>query len=410
MDEQEKALISKHFIESLTQVPVVICPARISDIEAGIKQYFPDFLKNSFPFFMTENLVESLEPLILYHITDFVSLNFNLFLYGEEGPGSPVVFIAGPYLTRQADTDFCERILQENGQNLSLLMPFRQFCLSLPVVGNSHILEAVRTALKVVTGHPGEVPYRHYQPQASYGREISNRYPEGVEEATMELLEHRYHYEKLLLQEVAEGNQDTALKYYRQFSMESRSIVRTEDPVRTFKNLSFSLNTMLRKSAETAGIHPVYLDVISSNFAMLIENSNDLKELEEFRFQMISAYCRFVRKQRLDQYSPLVRKAITYIRLHLADQLSLGRIAGGIKVSPSYLSRLFNREVGESVSNYITKARVEKAAELLSFSRMTIQNTAFYVGFNDFNYFSRCFKKYKNMTPTEYRDSGAIGS
>ena len=289
-------------------------------------------------------------------------------------------------------------------------MPLRQFCLALPVIGNSHMLEAARTALKVVTGHTEDVPYRHYQPQASYSREVSNRSPEGVDDATMELLEHRYHMENLLLQEVAEGNQDMALKYYRQFSMDSNSIVRTEDPIRTFKNLSFSLNTMLRKSAETAGIHPVHLDVISSNFAMLIENSNDLKELKEFRFQMISAYCRFVRKQRLDQYSPLVRKAITYIRLHLADQLSLGRIAEGIKVSPSYLSRLFNREVEESLSNYITKARVEKAAELLSFSRMSIQNTAFYVGFNDLNYFSRCFKKYKNVTPTEYRDTSAIGS
>nr|WP_289706359.1 AraC family transcriptional regulator [Enterocloster clostridioformis] len=148
---------------------------------------------------------------------------------------------------------------------------------------------------------------------------------------------------------------------------------------------------MLRKSAETAGIHPVYLDIISSNFAMLIENANTMREAQECKSQMISAYCRFVRKNRLDQYSPLVR------------------IAKGIRVSPSYLSRLFNRETGDSISNYITKARVEKAAGLLSFSGMSIQNIAFYVGFGDLNYFSRCFKKYKRMTPTEYRASSSIG-
>nr|WP_236946239.1 hypothetical protein [Enterocloster clostridioformis] len=87
---------------------------------------------------------------------------------------------------------------------------------------------------------------------------------------------------------------------------------------------------MLRKSAETAGIHPVYLDIISYNFAMLIENANTMREAQECKSQMISAYCRFVRKNRLDQYSPLVR------------------IAKGIRVSPSYLSRLFNRETGDS--------------------------------------------------------------
>ena len=406
MNEQEKAVISKQFIETLLQVPVTLCRASIDEIEVSIKQHFPDFLKENFPFFITEPMVQSFEPLALYHITDFISLNFNLFLYGD---GSRAL-IAGPYLTCQADSGFCEQVLQDNGRNMSLLVPFHQFCLSLPVVGNSHILEAMRTAIRVVTGYEGETLYRHYEPQAKYSREISTLSPQGVDEATMELLEHRYYYEKLLLQEVAQGNQDLALRYYRQFSMDSRSIVRTEDPVRTSKNLSFSLNTMLRKSVETAGIHPVYLDIISSNFAMLIENSNNLKELEEFKSQMISVYCRFVQKNRLDQYSPLIRKAVTYIRIHLADQLTLKQIAAGIRVSPSYLSRLFNQEVHESISNYITRARVEKAAELLSFSRMSVQNIAFYVGFGDLNYFSRCFKKYKKKTPTEYRASSTIGA
>ena len=271
------------------------------------------------------------------------------------------------------------------------------------------MLEVMRTAMRVITGTDREIPYLHYEPQRHYTQEISNLSAEGVDEASMELLEHRYYYEKLLLQEVAQGSQDLALKYYRQFSQESRSIVRTEDPLRTAKNLGFSLNTMLRKSAETTGIHPVYLDIISSNFAMLIENANSIREAEECKYQMISAYCRFVRKNRLDQYSPLVRKAVTYIRIHLADQLTLAGIAKGIRVSPSYLSRLFNRETGDSVSNFITKARVEKAAGLLSFSGMSIQNIAFYVGFGDLNYFSRCFKKYKKMTPTEYRASSSIG-
>ena len=117
-----------------------------------------------------------------------------------------------------------------------------------------------------------------------------------------------------------------------------------------------------------------------------------------------------MRTERLDQYSPLVRRAVTYIRLHLAEPLTLRQIAEGIRVSPSYLSRLFNQEVHESISNYITRARIDKAAELLSFSRMSVQNIAFYVGFGDLNYFSRCFKKHKKKTPTQYRASSAIGA
>lgn len=411
MDRQEKALISGKFIETILQIPVTTCAADLGAIEPALRQYIPDFLKNSVPFFMTQSMVQSFEPDVLYHITDFIHFNFTMFLYKDETDERPdKLLIAGPYLTHQPDTAFCEQVLQENGLTMSLLMPYCQYCLTLPIVSTSTVLDASRTALNVVTGCLADIPYRHYQPQIHYGQELSNLSPEGADEAAMELLEHRYRYEKLMLQEVAEGNQNMALTYYRQFFLDSRSIVRTEDPIRTAKNLGFSLNTMLRKSAETAGIHPVYLDVISSNFAMLIENSNRLEELDEFKYQMISAYCRFVQKHRLSQYSPLVRKAVTYIRIHLADSLSLSQIADGIKVSPSYLSRIFNQEMQESISNYVMQARIDKAAELLAFSPMPVQNIAAYVGFSDLNYFSRCFKKIKKMTPTAYRTSSTIGA
>lgn len=406
MEEREKALISGQFIETLLQVPVSICPNRIQEIETCMRSYLPDFLKDSIPPFITEPMIRSFEPQTLYHITDFLNFHFNLFLY----EGRSRLFITGPYLTEQPDTFFCEKILQANGWNLSMLVPFHQYCLSLPVITNSRMLEASRTALKTVTGFTFDVSYRHYQPQEGHNREVSNLSPEGVDEASRELLEQRYYYEKLMLQEVAQGNQDMSLRYFQQFSSYSQSIVRTEDPVRTAKNLSFSLNTMLRKSVETAGIHPVYLDIISSNFAMLIENSNRLGEVREIQFQMISVYCRYVQKLRLDQYSPLIQKAVTYIRLHLADRLTLGQIAAGIQVSTSYLSRQFNKEMGDSISNYITKARIDKASELLTFSGMSIQNISAYVGFSDLNYFSRCFRQYKGMSPTTWRNTSAIGS
>lgn len=408
LEEHERAGLAGQFIEALLQVPVLCCRAGAGELEAGFKRFLPDFMKNSFPFFLSREMLESLEPSVIYHMTDFAGLNFQMFLYeGERGEQSAEAaafhaFVAGPYLAVKPDEPYCERILQENGQSLSLMVPFRQFCLGLPIVSTSVMIGAMRTAVKAVTGEEGDVLYRHYEPREK--KEQSPLYQSGGEEAVMELLEERYRYEKLMLQEVRQGNTDKALHYYRQFSRASRSIVRTEDPIRTSKNLGFSLNTMLRKSAELAGIHPVYLDIISSNFALLIENAYRMEEVEDIKFHMIGAYCRFVRTERLDQYSPLVRRAVTYIRLHLAEPLTLKQIAEGIRVSPSYLSRTFNREIGESVSNYIAGARVEKAAELLKFTGLPVQNIAAYVGFANLNYFSRCFRLHKGMTPTQYRN------
>ena len=91
MEEHEKALISRQFIEVMLKVPVILCPGRIEAIETSIKEYFPDFIKNSFPFFITRSMVESLQTGTLYHITDFINLHFNLFLYaGGLSFSSPV--------------------------------------------------------------------------------------------------------------------------------------------------------------------------------------------------------------------------------------------------------------------------------------------------------------------------------
>lgn len=95
MEEHEKALISRQFIEVMLKVPVILCPGRIEAIETSIKEYFPDFIKNSFPFFITRSMAESLQTGTLYHITDFINLHFNLFLYG----GGTQLLIAGPYLS-----------------------------------------------------------------------------------------------------------------------------------------------------------------------------------------------------------------------------------------------------------------------------------------------------------------------
>ena len=142
LEAHERAGLAGQFIEALLQVPVLCCRAGAGELEAGIKRFLPDFMTNSFPFFLSREMMESLEPSVIYHMTDFAGLNFQMFLYGE-GEGEPApsasfyALVAGPYLAVKPDEPFCERILQENGQSLSLMVPFRQFCLGLPIVSTS---------------------------------------------------------------------------------------------------------------------------------------------------------------------------------------------------------------------------------------------------------------------------------
>lgn len=118
MEEREKALLSGQFIETLLQVPVSACPNRLKEIEECLRSYLPNFLKDSIPSFITESMARSFEPQTLYHITDFLQLHYNLFLY----EGRSKLFITGPYLTSQPDASFCEEVLQANGWSSAITM------------------------------------------------------------------------------------------------------------------------------------------------------------------------------------------------------------------------------------------------------------------------------------------------
>lgn len=84
------------------------------------------------------------------------------------------------------------------------------------------------------------------------------------------------------------------------------------------------------------------------------------------------------------------------------QHLSLKKIAEEIFVNPSHLSRVFKKETGLSLTNFINKKRIEEAKVFLKKGNISVTDVAFMVGFNDLNYFSKVFKKYTGLTPTNY--------
>ncbi len=100
----------------------------------------------------------------------------------------------------------------------------------------------------------------------------------------------------------------------------------------------------------------------------------------------------------------LAKKSMSFVKAHLADDISLEVIAAAVNTNPSYLSRIFKKECGETLSEYITRLRIEKAKELLVLPDQLVYLVSESVGYHDSTYFSTIFKKYTGMSPTEYRN------
>jgi Response regulator containing CheY-like receiver domain and AraC-type DNA-binding domain len=132
----------------------------------------------------------------------------------------------------------------------------------------------------------------------------------------------------------------------------------------------------------------------------------DLAEIFKEIQQRIIVLTSIMKEGRSSQVKLIIRQAKEIIDHQFTAPLNLEDISHTIGISPFYFSRLFGEEMGLSFSEYVTKLRMEKAVSMLA-QGVSIKECCFSVGYNDPNYFSRIFRKYYDMTPSEYRDEQA---
>ncbi len=106
-----------------------------------------------------------------------------------------------------------------------------------------------------------------------------------------------------------------------------------------------------------------------------------------------------------DRYGDLIEEAKKYIAQHFQESdFSLNKIAVEIGISASYFSSIFKQKTGQSFVEYLTKARIEKACELLKCTTLRTAEIGEQVGYHDPHYFSATFKKVMGQSPKDYKN------
>ena len=100
---------------------------------------------------------------------------------------------------------------------------------------------------------------------------------------------------------------------------------------------------------------------------------------------------------------PRIRKIIQEIDQNYTGKLSLGELADSMNLSIGHLSTLIRRETGLSFSEYVTAKRMEDAKKLLCQENLSVEEVAEQVGYRDYFYFTKAFKKYAGVSPSVYR-------
>ena len=100
---------------------------------------------------------------------------------------------------------------------------------------------------------------------------------------------------------------------------------------------------------------------------------------------------------------PHIGRIKKYIAAHLTERITLKEIADEVHLAPHYCCALFSKHEGMGIVDFILNRRIELAKSLIIADNLNLSEIAEHVGFSDYNYFSRIFKKVTGVTATQYR-------
>ena len=140
----------------------------------------------------------------------------------------------------------------------------------------------------------------------------------------------------------------------------------------------------------------------------LLLSFNSYQELRYWFLKKLDESVSHIARKQQTKTDSVVEHAKKYIGEHFNKELSLEEMAKEVGISPYYLSKLFKESEGTGYIEYTTKLRMDYAKEQLGSTDRSVKEICRDAGYQDPNYFSRIFKKWTGMTPTEYRGGGTV--
>ena len=134
-------------------------------------------------------------------------------------------------------------------------------------------------------------------------------------------------------------------------------------------------------------------------------NSMELWQKMRLRSAILMLFSHFMKKARPRVWTQDERlsKVLEYINANIYNSINICTLADTACISTPYLIRLFRNNFGTSPLQYINKKKIEKAQLMLITEEETIKEVAYRLGFKDYSYFIRLFKKITGQTPLEFR-------
>lgn len=372
----------------------------ISDIEGITKAIQTPFMNYKSKLFQKElkNYIKEMSSSHIYDYVNAFSVHQYLFKYHKK----QLLIIIGPFLTQRPSEQQCHAMLQNAGVKISNLNTLKQYLLNIPIANQRDALKMTHLSVRFMKDrnvnykvtpftlklHTNELGYAKAQDQYDF---------------TLKDLQNRYDTQNQFFTAIENGEVERAVDLFTQLIASLSGMQRANKFLDNEKYKAYILNTMGRMAIERAGVNLFTVDQLSAENAADIEEAVDLEALRSLMQSMVVKYAESARKAKQYAHTPKVNKVLQYIDMNLDKDFTLNDLAAYADVSASYLSRVFSKEVGMTLSQYVTRKRVKVGRDLLLRTNMTIAEIATYVGFKKQSYFAQKFKAYFKVPPLQYK-------
>ena len=345
------------------------------------------------------SLISDIKPNTYYRVIDFLGIGMILFRF----MGS--TWISYPFVRKEWDREKMERILASSSFTASFLPSLELYYTSLPLLSSTRMMKLITSIIQSFSPSENEFGFIRIE-----GNIKEKRNEEVIKEYSVVYFSiyRRYDIENSFIRMVREGNVEelrTAISEMIHFSSNNDPSLFLEFYAKNASSGMSVLRTLTRKAAEEAGVNVVTIDRITQSAVQKINTETNTERITKITLEMVIKLAEEARKARslFSNLSPAISRCVDYIRLHYPEEISLSVLTDIAAMSKANLTRRFLKETGTTIISFIRDTRCYHAKKLLENSELSIKEISSYVGYEDYNYFTKVFRSVTNLTPSEYR-------
>ncbi len=250
-------------------------------------------------------------------------------------------------------------------------------------IGISHYLlkpvspqELINTIRNVLNDNDGEIAL-------SYGEKIND-----------------YNLEHQLIESIKLNERENAVKMLNALFLNEN--IENQD-IGELKSNTIELMGIIVRTVISLDIGDQDLMEIKGKHQNLIFSSSSSSTIRSIMLEFVYDIMSLMENQYSSPNKKLIIKAKDFIQRNYTGKIYMNDVAEYVGLSPYYFSRVFKQESGETFTQYINTIRIQRSKEYIRNHYMSLGEIALKVGYEDFSYFSKVFRKSEGCLPSEYR-------